>query len=894
MPPQDSGSPLRLKPPAITLVRTGLESEPSNDSSHDSPDDRASAQFRLPSLQSPKRNHVRIESQDTAALPPSEQDAEDHRSHTKRSSFAITAESKNATSTSRRSLSGDNSGDRAIRSWPEKMVTFAQLRAQKIAEHRYFSWIGPKLTWGKLKPVLRSAVSSWLGLVLIVIVPVERAIGTGSFFILIVGFMMPPYEPVVQTLEKYINLFLFASMSWVWVIIAIAIAGATRGPLDLDKVAKAEAKWGFLKESNPTKYQQRIIFDGTYLQAKPAVVCAVFLSAGTGALLWWKLRTSPSPATFPLVLSCILIDVSLTTAVFYPTNVYDIGLIFFLPMAIQAGLGTLCSILIFPESVGHSFQSKFGGVLDPLASAMGSIDELFSEAEQTVADSEDDDFLSARDTQREREGFADRLENWAGRCKGIRTKLLQSLTGLPPLRAQQRYLSVDISYSRLSGEDLRNLFDRLALLQARSGGMAFFFDVIITNAKHSHLDSSAWSVQQVAQSRPGSRATSIRNESLDDRHDNGEYEVRDDDAATPALEVEDSADGSHNPNHYFGSKRFSMPGILRRSGSPHGISNSHKGSHMSLLDHLRKSQQPVGIYESTRYMDIERNFAVDTAQVLEQLDILARGCVPVIRGCQSALTKASQWIMNVNHDRHIMTWASQQTQNHKKGAPDDALSQVIATLQGALDDFQISRCQIIQPYKHLFDPNYPTETGLRGKMHFRGLFQNFVAQYHLIEFSTALLELLRMMQDLDRSRPDRRLWFPRISSMLSHLQHSQKEKHLTEGDEEGHDNDAAFNRDEDELLGEAKTRNPEYKPFDSPWLNLVAKAIKVLDIFQSRSSMFAVKAAMLGALTTLPNFIAVILQQHGSAEWWLLLGAVYWEWLSGTSAADMDKETPTE
>ncbi|WVQ74377.1 hypothetical protein IAR50_003978 [Cryptococcus sp. DSM 104548] len=842
MPPQDPGSPLRPKPPAITLAQTDTHSE-SNDSAHGSPDSRELTRFRLSALHSPKRNHVRIQSEDTAARSPSERDQadQDYRTHTKRPSFAMTVDDKEVSQNGRKRRLADATGEQTTKSWSERLAILGKLRAQKIAEHRWFKWIGPKLTWGKCKPVVRSAISSWLGLVLIVIVPVERVIGTGSFFILIVGFMMPPYEPVVQTLEKYINLFFFAAMSWVWVIIAIAIAGATRGPPNLDKLAKAEAKWGYLKESNPTKYQQRIIFDGTYLQAKPAVVCAVFLAAGTGALLWWKLRTSPSPATFPLVLSCILIDVSLTTAVFYPTNPYNIGLIFFLPMAVQAGLGTLCSILIFPESVGHSFQSKFGGVLGPLASAMKSIDELFSEAEDVIDDTEDDDFLSVRDTQVKPQNFTDRLESWAARCKGIRAKLLQSLAGLPPLRAQQRYLSVDISYSRLSGEDLRNLFDRLAILQARSGGMAFFFDVIITNAKHSHLDSSAWSVNQVAQSRPGSRATSIRNESLDERHDHNEYEVHDGGAATPPLEAEDSAEDAHDRNPYFGSKRFSMPGILRRSGSPHGITNSHKGSHLSLLDHLRKSQQPVGIYESTRYMDIERNFAVDTAQVLEQLDILARGCVPVIRGCQHALTKASEWIS---------------PKSHRQCAVDDALSQVIVALQGALDDFQTSRLQIVQPYKHLFDPNYPTETGLRGKMHFRGLFQNFVAQYHLIEFSTALLALLRMMEDLDKMRPDRRLWYPRISSMLSHLRHSQKEKHLTEGDEEGHDNDAAFNRDEDELLGEAKTRNPEYKPFDSPWLNLVARAVKVLDVFESRSSMFAVKAAMLGALTTLPNFIA--------------------------------------
>lgn len=57
-------------------------------------------------------------------------------------------------------------------------------------------------------------------------------------------------------------------------------------------------------------------------------------------------------------------------------------------------------------------------------------------------------------------------------------------------------------------------------------------------------------------------------------------------------------------------------------------------------------------------------------------------------------------------------------------------------------------------------------------------------------------------------------------------------------------------------MGEVKKRNPEYKPFDNSFLNLIAKCSKVMDILSSRSFMYALKAAVLGALTTLPNFIA--------------------------------------
>ncbi|WVW79680.1 hypothetical protein I302_101649 [Kwoniella bestiolae CBS 10118] len=755
------------------------------------------------------------------------------------------------------------------KSWMERVVLLGRLRARKLVGHRWFKWVGPKLTWKDMKPVARGTFSSWVGLVLLLIVPVERAIGQAAFFSLIVAFMLPPSQPVVQQFEIYLNLFFFNGLAWAWVALAVFIAGKTRQTTDPAKIASAEAKYAYLGDSNPTTYRERILYDGTYLQAKPAVICAVFLAVGTGAALWWKLRTQPSPATFPLVLSCVLIDIGLTTAVFYPYDLYTSGLLFFLPMAIQAGLGCIATLFIFPESVGHSFQSKFPGILNPLAGAMKSIESLFQEAKSNSA--VDEGLLSTNEAKREKE-FAAKLEDWAERSKDIRQQLLQSLAGLPPLRAQQRYLNVDFSYSRLSGEDLRTLFDLLALVQARSGGMAFFFDVIVTNARHTHLDSSAWSVYKVNQSRPGSRAASIRNETGADesrRESLADDSIGGDGTVTPPIDHDDSTDNlAHERSSYFSGKKLHFANFIRKSGSSHGL-NRDKGSHVSLLDHLRKIQQPVGVYESTRYMDIEKAFASDTEYVLEQLNILARGCLPVIRACEAALSASTSWISNLNRDRRVIPKFPQGKKKqisadelNEKRSPEDMnkLKKVTEDLQSALNEFCVIRVEVIKPYRHLFDPNHPADEGIHGsdKTNFRGLFQNFVAQYHLIEFTEALLNLLRQMQELDKTRQRRKFWYPRMSNLLAHLRHTHKEKHLTDGDD-GHDNDAAFSRgdeDEDHFLGEAKKRNPEYKPFENPYLNGISRLAGVTDMLGSRSFMYAIKAAILGALTSLPNFIA--------------------------------------
>lgn len=229
-------------------------------------------------------------------------------------------------------------------------------------------------------------------------------------------------------------------------------------------------------------------------------------------------------------------------------------------MAVQGGLSVLAALIVFPESVGHQFQSHFAAIVQPLVEALTLVEGLFAEA--SILDGDD---------------AYQRLDQWAERSKHIRSELLKSLAGIPPCRAQQHYLVVDFSYSRLSGADLRDIFDRLASSQSRSAGLSFFFDIIVTNARHTHIDSSIFTARE-ASSRPTTRPPSP--------------------TETPEADQEESPVEGHTHRHFP---------FLRRHGSPTGY---HKGSHLSLLDHLRKIQQPVGVYESQRYMDIEKAYSL--------------------------------------------------------------------------------------------------------------------------------------------------------------------------------------------------------------------------------------------------------------------------------------------
>jgi hypothetical protein len=109
--------------------------------------------------------------------------------------------------------------------------------SRRALAHRWLVWIPPKLTWNNAKPVIRCAVAvgssaveliTGLGWLVIPAHPRNSAYdGPSSLyvticiadpvFVLVVAFMLPPIQPLVQTLEQYANLFAYCGLSWAWV-----------------------------------------------------------------------------------------------------------------------------------------------------------------------------------------------------------------------------------------------------------------------------------------------------------------------------------------------------------------------------------------------------------------------------------------------------------------------------------------------------------------------------------------------------------------------------------------------------------------------------------------------------------------------------------------------------
>jgi hypothetical protein len=131
----------------------------------------------------------------------------------------------------------------------------------KVKASRRTSWIVPTVTdYNLMKPVIRSSVSAWLGLVFLLIQPILRVEGQSAFFSVVVAFIAPPNLPFIQAMEQIVYLWVFVGLAWVWVIICAACISAVRtNYVNPAFLAQVENKYSGLKATNPEQYQRRIV-----------------------------------------------------------------------------------------------------------------------------------------------------------------------------------------------------------------------------------------------------------------------------------------------------------------------------------------------------------------------------------------------------------------------------------------------------------------------------------------------------------------------------------------------------------------------------------------------------------------------------------------------------------
>ena len=263
----------------------------------------------------------------------------------------------------------------------------------------------------------------------------------------------------------------------------------------------------------------------------------------------------------------------------------------------------------------------------------------------------------------------------------------QSEAALAPLAASSRLIKKDFSWGRFGPNDFSRLHELVRHMTVRANGMAFYFQVIGSEAGGPGLSllNTPWSTP--TQSRPTTRPPSPA-------------EIRDDGPKSLNASVKSVNRKRALHHHRVASLSTSHTVLRRHHPRPqvhhHYHLNHHRHSHLrqqasrpgSVLSSFASSfsENPVGIFESERYANIESHFSHPAAEEIFPLISaqLFSSSSDLIAACGDALDHVVDWLERTNQDRFWKLFG----RSHKRWQ--DAIrddEQALANLQRTLNEF---------------------------------------------------------------------------------------------------------------------------------------------------------------------------------------------------------------
>ncbi|KAI5478848.1 hypothetical protein MNV49_004580 [Pseudohyphozyma bogoriensis] len=658
-------------------------------------------------------------------------------------------------------------------------------------------WTKPHLTPKGWRPVMRSAISAWCGLLLVLIPQTERMLGQASFLVLIVATIHPCSTPIASALEQALFEIFFVAAAWGWSCLGLLCAHAARRQYrwtEAEWTANAAAPYtnSGLSATQITDAIQLDLFHGEWLEARSSAVCCIFLGVGGGFLLWLRGHWGPGPALFGIIFGIIMLAICFTVGAVFPYPYYGIGLIFFLPFICQQAIGLACTFLIFPETLAHQFSDRLIATLNPLHDVIHQQKLMLASNPRTPA--------------------------WLEH-KSIKASVGQAMGGLALLGASEKNLTREISYARISGKDLTRILNGMRLLVSRSTGFVSFYEIV---EKHLHRDFS--------DSKGGKTADDLV------------VHVDRDRSRPSSLHRDASPSNSRPPK--------------KRARSQHR-GHGKSGSHISLPSLLHEvlhpniDIRPVGLTESQRYMDLEDllHNPNDEEHIEEIIHLLSTTSSDLIDLLTHAVTHLIEMIHRLKSSES--TWAAvfhEDVAAYEKRTK--VTKDILERLEKEMEAYRhVKRLDVIRPFASLFDPTAPIDRETFRSPSHRGLFWALSFQFSLMGWGLAVVEVYKETMAVEKKRRRPRFWYPGWAKLQWGSEGGDFE------DERPHQI-AGFT---EEIPGfKRKTftapRHPDYVPPTST-LQLVGIKFYNWSHFLSRPDvLFGVKAAILISLVALPAY----------------------------------------
>ncbi|KAH8111150.1 hypothetical protein DFH11DRAFT_644694 [Phellopilus nigrolimitatus] len=628
--------------------------------------------------------------------------------------------------------------------------------------------------------------------------------GQASFLILVAAFLSPSIDPFIAVFEREMAILLFVNASFAWTCIGLGLASLARKEFD-------------------TSATTNDIYSGRYLEARVAIICAIFLFVGTAVLLYTKARVGPGPYTTALILSCIVMDLSFTTGHLFPYASYKTGAAVAVPVTVHSAVALVCSIFVFPETVNAQFIKRFRGVFVPLAKAMRTQPDLF--------------VTSATSNEFDPGPFFKHID--------------AAEAALAPLAVSSRLLKKDLSWGRFGSKDFSRLHEIARRMTVRANGMEFYFKIIDPGVGKQPIF-AAFSAVNTPLSTPAQSRVPTRPPSPTPSHS---------EVSTPSNFSIASTTRPRNRHRHHS---------LHHSIFHHHHSQSHSPHHHHMLFMLghptslfqealsRSTGNAVGVFESQRYLNLESRFAHPNAVQLTQriMEHLGESTGELLACCADTLDHLARWLERMNQDRFWKLYRRERLKTWKESILDDEA--VKNRLRRVLDEFrEKKRHRVLDMYRSHLDPDHVGSSPAEDVPPHHYLFQSYLYQYHLTFFSEHLYDFLEEITLLDKTRARSRLWFPilPLKKILTWSKWEPTERNLQHNEDEDPNIIQGIDPETQDSLGQAERRDPDALPpgnITEAIGNVLYHSVVALG---RGNAIFGLKCGILSVLLGLPNFL---------------------------------------
>ena len=324
------------------------------------------------------------------------------------------------------------------------------------------AWIIDNITSARsLRILARCWVATWANFVLMIPGPSLRVLGQAAFFGSMLTLMIPPSMPFFIFLLAFGMIAIGSLLGWAWGCAAMAAADRARSRALL-QAAVQKVRSSAATATNPEAYVTTSVFRGAYLDVRSTAVFGVFLIVGVYfcAVVQVKLPKLKIASIFLL----IVLDIMTTYGPLFPYPRYTLGEIFMIPIGCSFAICLASQMLIFPETLSHSWQLRFISMLTTTrdlvslhASALSDASKHHGPESEPSAQAHHDqpsgDFL--QQSLKAEDEAAKTAAGLLAKVKGNRAAVAQQIEDINGMTA---FLGMEFYRSYFSAHDMKLIF----------------------------------------------------------------------------------------------------------------------------------------------------------------------------------------------------------------------------------------------------------------------------------------------------------------------------------------------------------------------------------------------------------------------------------------------------